>query len=233
MDKNSNKYTLIYSVVMVVIVATLLTVVAIGLQPAQKKNIELEKKSNILASLNISSTPQTVESLYDEHIIESFVIDVEGEKIENVEAFLINLKDELRKAPNEQQWPVYQGKAKDGSSKIIFTLYGKGLWGPIWGYIALNEDLSSVYGIYFDHKSETPGLGAEISTSKFQDQFKNKSIFNSNGEFVSIDVIKTGAGDNINAVDAISGGTITSRGVSDMLKTCLVSYLKFIEKNKK
>jgi len=232
MDRNSNKYTFIFSVVMVVIVATLLTVIAVGLQPFQKRNVELEKKKNILAALNIESTSDNVEKLYDEYILENYAINVEGDKIDGADAFNIDLKKELKKSESEQQWPVYVAKADNGESKYIFPLYGKGLWGPIWGYIAMNDDLTQIFGVYFDHKSETPGLGAEISTSEFQVLFKDKQIFDDNDEFVSIDIIKIDASENKHAVDAISGGTITSYGVRDMLSTCLSAYLKFIEKNK-
>lgn len=233
MDTNSNKYTFIYSIVMVVVVATILTLVAVGLKPAQKKNIELEKKKNILSALNIESTTDNVESLYDEHIVESYAINVKGEKIEGADAFTIKLKAELRKSESEQQWPVYIAKIKDGETKYIFPLYGKGLWGPIWGYIALNDDFNTVFGVNFDHKGETPGLGAEINTKKFQEQFAGKQIFNESHEFVSIDVLKVETTDNNHAVDAISGGTITSNGLADMIETCVSAYLGYIENNKK
>jgi Na+-transporting NADH:ubiquinone oxidoreductase subunit C len=218
---------------MVIVVATILTFVAVSLQPFQKKNVELEKKKNVLAAFNVESNPDNVESLYKEIIVEVFAINVEGEKLDNVDAFKINLKDELRKPPADQQWPIYVAKTQDGDLKYIFPLYGKGLWGPLWGYISFYEDLNHVFGVYFDHKSETPGLGAEISTAEFQKEFIDKSIFDENGNFVSIDLIKTDASDNNHAVDAVSGGTITSHGLRDMLKTCLSAYLKFIENNKK
>ncbi|MDY0141130.1 MAG: NADH:ubiquinone reductase (Na(+)-transporting) subunit C [Bacteroidales bacterium] len=233
MDRNSNKYTFIYAVIMVIVVATILTFVAVSLQPFQKKNVELEKKKNVLAAFNVESNPDNVESLYKEIIVEVFAINVEGEKLDNVDAFKINLKDELRKPPADQQWPIYVAKTQDGDLKYIFPLYGKGLWGPLWGYISFYEDLNHVFGVYFDHKSETPGLGAEISTAEFQKEFIDKSIFDENGNFVSIDLIKTDASNNNHAVDAVSGGTITSYGLRDMLKTCLSAYLKFIENNKK
>lgn len=232
MDTNSNKYTFIYSIVMVVVVATILTLVAVGLKPAQKRNVELEKKKNILSALNIESTTDNVESLYDEYVVENYAINVNGEQIEGADAFNIKLKAELRKSESEQQWPVYVAKTKDGATKYIFTLYGKGLWGPIWGYIALDDDLNTVYGVNFDHKQETPGLGSEINTKKFQEQFAGKQIFNESQEFVSIDVLKVETSDNSHAVDAISGGTITSNGLSDMIETCVSAYLGYIEKNK-
>ena len=233
MDRNSNKYTFIYAIVMVVVVATVLTLIAVTLQPRQKKNVELEKKKNILSALNIESTTDDVEQKYDKYIIENYAINTQGDKLEDADAFNVVLKKELKKPEGEQIWPVYVAKTDKDGLKYIFPLYGKGLWGPIWGYIALNEDLNTVYGVNFDHKSETPGLGAEINTKEFQSQFVDKQIFNADHEFVSISVIKTGTQGNIHAVDAISGGTITSTGLSDMIKTCLSAYLNYIEKNKK
>ncbi len=232
MNRNSNSYTLIFSVIMVVAVASILTFVAVSLQPAQKKNLDIEKKRNILAALNIVTNTDNAVELFDSHVIESFAINIKGERISDINAFDIDLKKELKKDSDKQVWPVYICETDDDGRKYLFALYGKGLWGPIWGYISLNEDLNSVYGVYFDHKSETPGLGAEISTTEFQDQFRDKEIFDTDDKFVSIDVVKSGVADNSHAVDAISGGTITSNGLRDMIKTCMTAYLSFIEKNK-
>ena len=116
--------------------------------------------------------------------------------------------------------------------KYVFPLSGKGLWGPIWGYLSLDEDLNTVYGAYFDHKSETSGLGAEIATEHFQSQFSGKKIFNSENQFVAVKTNKRGA-QNENEVDAISGATITSTSVSEMLESCLNKYLPYIEKSRK
>ena len=232
MNRNSNSYTLIFSVIMVVAVASILTFVAVSLQPPQKKNLDIEKKRNILAALNIVTNTDNAVELFDSHVIESFAINIKGERISDINAFDIDLKKELKKDSDKQVWPVYICETDDDGRKYLFALYGKGLWGPIWGYISLNEDLNSVYGVYFDHKSETPGLGAEISTTEFQDQFRDKEIFDTDDKFVSIDVVKSGVADNSHAVDAISGGTITSNGLRDMIKTCMTAYLSFIEKNK-
>ena len=122
--------------------------------------------------------------------------------------------------------PLYVADNK-GSRSYIIPLRGKGLWGPIWGYIALKEDLSTVIGATFGHKSETPGLGAEISTPIFQDQFPGKEIM-SQGSFVSIEVRK-GDASGAHQVDGISGGTITSVGVDDMLKDCLKGYTSYFD----
>ena len=146
----------------------------------------------------------------------------------------IDLKKELDKAKagkeNEQLFPLFICK-KEGKSFYIIPIRGKGLWGPIWGFISLESDMSTVYGISFGHKSETPGLGAEIETEKFQAQFVAKKILDESGNFVSVSVIKGGAKpEDLHGVDAISGATITSIGVSDMLKNTLINYVPYFKK---
>ena len=122
----------------------------------------------------------------------------------------------------------------DGSEKYIIPLRGTGLWGPIWGYISLDNDMNTVYGAVFDHKAETPGLGAEINRDFFEKPFNGKRIFDLQGDFVSIAVVKGGAKENdYHAVDGISGGTITSDGVTAMLKERLDKYLPYFENKMK
>ena len=143
------------------------------------------------------------------------------------------MKKELAKPLEEQSLPVFISSL-EGSKKYIIPVYGKGLWGPIWGYVALNDDLSTIYGAVFSHKAETPGLGAEINTKEFQEQFFGKEIFKL-GEFVSVSVLKSGSADPESKyqVDGISGGTITSVGVDQMLRDCLSSYEPYFKKHKK
>ena len=122
----------------------------------------------------------------------------------------------------------------DGSEKYIIPLRGTGLWGPIWGYISLDNDMNTVYGAVFDHKAETPGLGAEINRDFFEKPFNGKRIFDLEGDFVSIAVVKGGAKENdYHGVDGISGGTITSDGVTAMLKERLDKYLPYFENKMK
>ena len=148
-------------------------------------------------------------------------------------AFNIDLGDELKKDIKDQKLPLYVSTLEDSSKCFIIPLRGKGLWGPIWGYIALKNDINTVYGAVFAHKSETPGLGAEINQGFFQEPFRNKKIFNENNEFVSITVKKGGAPEgSLHDVDGISGGTITSDGVTDMLKERVGRYLPYLEKNR-
>lgn len=225
MRSYSNTYIFIFSSVMVIIVAALLSVAAITLQPFQKKNIEINKKQNILTSVNIESTAENAEAAYDKYIVESFVINSKGQIKEGVNAFNIDMKQELAKPLEDRSLPVFIS-ALDSSKQYIIPVYGKGLWGPIWGYVSLKDDLSTIFGVNFAHKGETPGLGAEIDTKAFQSQFFGKEIFSEQGLFVSVTIVKGGTAnpDSKYEVDGISGGTITSVGVSHMLKDCLSSY---------
>lgn len=233
MKNFSNTYIFIFSVVMVVLVALLLSMAAMQLKPAQDKNIEQEKKQNILASIRIKATREEAVDLYAKYITETYVINSNGEKIDGVDAFKVELKNELGKPAAERNLPVFVGTLDDGSKVYVMPLRGKGLWGPIWGYISLKPDMNTIYGAIFDHQGETPGLGAEISTSWFQEEFYDKQIFNESNDFVSVKVLKGGAPDgDKHAVDAISGGTITSKALEAMVDSCLVVYKTYYIQNR-
>lgn len=231
MKQFSNRYIFIFATVMVAIVALILSTAALLLQPLQEKNAEIEKKSNILASVGVEATKDNAESLYDQYITGSFALDNKDEKVEGIDPFNIDVSKEQKKALDEQVFPVFVATLADGSNSYIIPLQGKGLWGPIYGYISLKEDMNTINGVTFDHKSETPGLGAEIRESWFEAQFVGKKLFE-NGDFVSITVQKGGAdeGDS-HAVDAVSGGTITSKALEAMLYDCLDNYVEFLKKN--
>lgn len=234
MKNFSNKYIFIFSIVMVVLVGLLLSLAALQLKPYQDKNIEVEKKQNILASIHIKSTPQDAVELYAKYITSSFVVNNKGEKVEGIDAFPVEMKNELSKPAGERTLPVFVGVLDDGTSAYVTPLRGKGLWGPIWGYIAFQPDLNTIYGAVFDHQGETPGLGAEINQESFQKPFVGKQIFEDSTKFVSVKVVKGGnTAGNIHAVDAISGGTITSKGLEAMLDSCLIQYKPFFIQNHK
>lgn len=234
MNVQGNLYTFIYASILVIVVAAGLSFVAIKLQPLQEKNIKEEKMKNILTSVHIDvKEGQQVQKIFDKYIVNSFVINTEGEIKQSETAFDIHLKEELDKKPENRNYPVFECKLDNGEKKIIVPVRGKGLWGPIWGYIALNDDYNTIFGVVFDHKAETPGLGAEISTEKFQEQFEGKKLFE-DGEFVSIEVLKGGKAEPeaLHEVDAITGGTITSLGVQDMLHELLKDYVAFFNQKK-
>ena len=231
MNTNSNNYTLIYAVIMVVVVALLLAVVSSGLKETQTKNVELDKKKQILSSLKIELEGKNAATLYNTHIVKELIIDTEAKILSEVkgEAFSINIIKESAKEMDKRKLPVYVAQV-DSKTKYIIPVRGGGLWGPIWGYIALNDDKNTIFGTYFSHASETPGLGAEIALPAFQDLFIGKHILNDAKEFVSIAVMKAGqTAENMDQVDAISGGTITSKGVEAMLLKSIGQYEAFLK----
>lgn len=214
-DTNSNAYIILYSTVMVVIVATLLALAALGLQKRQYENELNEKKQAILASLSAS------DQRYDE-FIDAYVVDKNGARIDGEDVFA--LLNDLPGAYAAGKFPVFE--ARDG--RVVVPVTGMGLWGPIWGYVALEKDMNTVAGVIMAHKGETPGLGAEIATSKYQANFVGKTIFEGD-KFVSVTLRKGGAKDPAHEVDAISGGTKTSDGVTAMLYNSLANYLPLLE----
>lgn len=222
LDVNSNGYTFTFAAILVVVVAALLSWTSISLQERQEANIAQEKKQNILASIGLSVERTAADAMYEQVIVEEAII-VNGQKSTgaDVSAFNVNMADEVKKPVQERKLPLYVAD-NEGSRSYIIPLRGKGLWGPIWGYVALKDDLNTVIGATFDHKAETPGLGAEISTGIFQDPFSGKQIMEA-GSFVSIEVRK-GDANGPHQVNGISGGTITSVGVDAMLKDCLAGY---------
>lgn len=227
----SNRYIFIYASVMVIAVALVLSTAATLLRPLQERNMRIEKMQNILSTIGISSPRGEAIELFEEYIIETKVLNNKGEEIEG-DAFEVDLQDENRKPVEERQLPLYVAELDDELYYII-PVRGNGLWGAIWGYLSFLGDMTTVAGANFDHASETPGLGAEIADPPFQNQFEGKKIFDESGEFQSITVVKGGApsGDP-HAVDGISGGTITSNGVTAMLRNGLQVYKPYFEKQK-
>ncbi len=233
MNRNGNTYTFLYAAIMVVLVAAVLASVSMALKPRQKRNYEIEKKKNILASVNIESDAATAEKIYSEKILNEYVINVKGEQVDG-DAFNTNLKKEHAKATDEMVLPIFEFQTDEGL-KYVLPLRGSGLWGPLWGFISLNDDMNTIYGANFDHEGETPGLGAEISTVAFEKEFIGKKLFDNSGKLVSILVAKVGQGQNVseeNKVDGISGGTITSKGLEKMLLDDFTNYQEFLKKKK-
>lgn len=233
MRQFDNKYIFIFSSVMVVVVAVFLSLAATLLQPRQNRNLEIEKKKSMLESIGIASDGKNTEELYDKYIKESFVLNNKGEEVPGADAFTIDLKVEQKKSPEEQLLPVFRATPDDGEKVTIIPMQGKGLWGPIFGYVSLGSDMNTIYGVTFDHKGETPGLGAEINTTGFESMFPGKKIFEGD-KLVSIGVLKGGAKkDDPHNVDAISGGTITSKGLQKMLSDDFGKYREYLIKNRK
>lgn len=233
-DKNGNPYIILYATVMVVIVATLLALAAMGLQARQDANILNEKKQAILESLFAAqAAAEEVEVAdyiaqnqidYDSYITATVLDEKGGRSEEGGDVF--GLLGDLKSAYVDGNYPLFE--ARDG--RVVIPVIGSGLWGPIWGYVALESDMNTIVGMVLDHKGETPGLGAEIATPKFQSYFVGKKIFEGN-DFVSVKLRKGGASQEQfdHEVDAISGGTKTSDGVTNMLYNSLTHYLPYLE----
>lgn len=243
MDTSSNKYTIIFSVIMVVVVATALAFTATSLAERQGMNHRAEKMQDILYTIGIDSveqdgekvflTRELVENVYDDHITEVLALRNDGSVDEDADAFDIDLATEVKKPVDKQIFPLYIAES-NGEKYYIIPLRGFGLWDAIWGYVSLEDDLNTVKGIVFDHKGETAGLGAEITKNFFTDSFKDEKILDKEGNLVGIDVVKgyTGGNDkDDNAVDAISGATITGDGVSAMIKERLEHYVPYFQEN--
>ncbi len=238
MKNFSNTYIFVFASAMVIVVAALLSFVAEELKPLQERNIELEKKSDILASVEMTEGVEDaedqgalIEELFSTYIADSYVVNAQGEVQEGKDAFEIteNIENEMDKPAEERNLPLFVFE-DGGEKKYIIPVRGKGLWGPIWGYVALQNDFNTIRGTVFDHRAETPGLGAEINTDWFEDAFIGKTIFE-NGEFVSVKVVKGGSDPSaMHSVDGISGGTITSKGVEDMLFNSLKPYVSYFKK---
>lgn len=239
MKNFSNRYIFIYATVLVLVVAAVLSTTAYLLKPLQTKNANIEKVQNLLAAINIEASFDEAENMYKEYFKEELAInkngdvvsryDVATDKLEgDVRPFSIDVKKHqaLLKAGEDVAFPLYVYE-KDGQKGYVMPLQGAGLWGDIWGNIALASDFNTVVGVNFSHASETPGLGAEIATKAFQEPFAGKHIYDADGKFTSVPVKKNATG---NEVDAISGGTITSTAVSDMLYNDLNFYQNYRNK---
>lgn len=243
----SNGYIFRYATIMVIVAAALLSTAAMFLKPFQEKNRAIEKMGSILISADIKDveTDKTI-STFNQYVVEALIIDNEGNVVDSYtedvmqesKAFEVDLKKELYKKSKKEKFvlPLYVVE-KEGVKTYVVPMRGSGLWGPVYGNMALAEDLNTIVGVTFDHDGETPGLGAEITTTMFTSQFIGKKIFDDQGNFTSIKVVKGGAKtlpqpQQIHAVDAISGGTITSNGVADMIKNVVESYEPYIKKQK-
>ena len=234
--QHSNKYIFVYSIILVVVIAVSLTIVAVMLKPSQEENIRIEKMQNILSSVNISTTEipkKQVGEVYSKYIKTAFAVNSKGDVIEQdaSKVFAIELSNELKKPVEKQSLPVFIASLESGDTAFIVPLRGKGLWGPVWGYMSFKNDFNTIFGTIFDHKGETPGLGAEINQEWFMKPFVGKQIFTEDGKLVAVSIVKGGAKpDDIHGVDAISGGTITSKGVEKMLLDNLTNYEAYFKK---
>jgi len=228
-DKNSNSYTFGFAILMVIVVGSLLAVASQGLKTRQEKNATDKKMMSILSAINIDATRENAQEMYNKYVIDSKIIS--GKDL-NAEAFNVDIKKEFRDkniSVSDRNYPLYICE-KDGDKYYIIPVVGTGLWGPIWGFVALESDFKTIYGANFDHKSETPGLGAEIKYASYSDQYTGETISDTTGNFQPIIVVKDGSGSGINSkVDGITGGTITSKGVEEMTTRTLEVYANYFK----
>ena len=242
-NTDSNKYTILFAIGMVVVVGSMLAFTASSLKPNIVENERMEKQQNILYAMGVNENGATdivfvgtdkVADEFSKYIAKQLVVDESGNAVENNEAYLIDVKKEQAKAKNGQKrdLPLFVGQ-KAGQTYYIAPIRGKGLWDAIWGYVAMDENMV-IQGAYFDHKGETPGLGANIKQRYFMDDFNGEKLLTASGEFKGITVAK-GNNDPKNLikddyeVDALAGATITGDGVSAMIKSDLKLYLPFFK----
>ncbi len=223
LNTNSNSYIIAYATIMVVVVAFLLAFVSSSLKETQEKNVTNDVKSKILTTLHIEA--EDVEAVYAEKVTDYLW---DGTSLTEVPAedFQTDYNPEIKAG----RFHVFVANV-DGENKYVLPVYGMGLWGPIWGYIALNADKQTIFGAYFDHQGETAGLGAEIKDSKeWQAKFEGKKV--TDGEAVILGVKKASEKpDPTCEVDGVTGATLTSNGVDEMLKDGLANYLSFFNSN--
>jgi len=248
-DRNSNTYTIVFMTVLLLVVAVVLSWAFMFLKPYYEQNKKQEKMTDILYTIGLSKKQleevaktkglalnyALIQDYFNKYIIKQLVLDYQGNEIKGINAFDINLKEELAKPPQKQHYPLYIAR-KDGKTYYIIPLYGKGLWDDIWGYIALESDMNTIHGIKFGHKGETPGLGANITEKWFEQRFIGEKIFDQNGNFVGIDIVKNWKDEtnkDDHKVDAISGATLTSNGVEKMINERLQHYVPYFKKIKK
>lgn len=248
---HSTGYIIRFTIVMTVIVAFVLALMVSGLKPIHTENEEVYNKKGILSAvaeqlgkdINTMSNKEVQEVFSSQ--IEQKVVNSKGEELtaDQIKAATdgaadkaedLDLSKESKKPEGEKLLPVYTFKGKDNKMYNILYVRGKGLWDEIWGYITLDSDWNTIAGEAFDHKGETPGLGAEIKENKaWYTQFTGKKLYDQSGAYKSVAVVKGGVKIPDHQVDAISGATITGNGVDEMLERGLKYYEAYIQKNKK
>ncbi len=234
-NKFSNRYIILYAAILVAVVAVVLSVTSEALRSRREANVRNEKMQSMLAAIGVQCSLNNANALYSKYFVEELAINSSGEVVAKFQPnadvtaverpFDIDVKTQqaLAKEGKDCRLPLFRF-SKDGTEGYVIPVSGTGLWGAIWGYVALDEDRTTILGVTFDHKSETPGLGAKITTGEFQRQFVGKKIKDADGKFVSVQVLKNADKNSPNEVDAISGATITSSGVGQMLLECLEPY---------
>ncbi|MDA0913110.1 MAG: NADH:ubiquinone reductase (Na(+)-transporting) subunit C [Flavobacteriales bacterium] len=260
-NKNSTGYTFLFSILMVIIVGSALAFTALSLKDRQDANAADKKMIDILGAIGVEANRSNASELFAEFVVERVAIDLNGQQLtattepvnpkDKEDPFTIDVQKDYRAAVksavkaadgdsdklNEAlvdkglRFPLFECRSQDGKTLYVIPVVGSGLWGPIWGYVALEDDMTTIYGANFDHKTETPGLGAEIKETFFTEKFKGKQL--NKGASTLFSVVKGGAPTDEYSVDGITGGTITSKGVDEMINRTLAVYLGYFESKTK
>jgi Na+-transporting NADH:ubiquinone oxidoreductase subunit C len=231
-NKDNTGYIFLFTFILIGVVAVILSILATSLAPQIAKNNETKKQMDLLASIGVESTRANAKDMYQKYIGSnpSYVINNKGEVLEG-NAFDIDIKAQHRDkniSEDEKKFPLFIAK-KDGQTLYIVPVIGKGLWGPIWGYLSLKDDKRTISGVSYGHQGETPGLGAEISQKFFTDRYVSEVVADESLNFTPIMVVKDGSGNAPSKVDGITGGTITSKGVEEMVNRTMQIYLNYLK----
>lgn len=244
--QQSNTYIIVFTAVLTIVLGGLLSLANQGLKPAQVRSIEIDTKKQILgAVIDVDKLKNEEVLKFYETSIKSIVVDINGEPIEKNEkgepliAENVDIAKNFKKPAEERQYPVFIYHQKGDESKIeayIFPMYGRGLWGPIWGYIALETDFNTIKGAKFDHETETPGLGARITEKEVQERFVGQKVYDGQGNLKSVAMLKAESNPESlldeHHVNGLSGATITGKGLNEMLKNYFDLYEEYMKKAK-
>jgi len=237
MNKNATGYTFLFSIVMVLIVGISLAFTSLSLKPLQKQNEADKQMVDILGAVGVTTTRENAKNDFPTFVKERLSIDHKGNVLNSAsgtvdsndasDPFNLDVKKDYRskKPASELSFPLYVCESELGDKLYVIPVVGSGLWGPIWGFVALESDMNTIYGAKFDHKTETPGLGAEIKDNEFSDKFKGQKLREASPYFT---IIKGGRKiEDMHSVDGITGGTITSVGVGEMIDRTITIYQRY------
>ncbi len=239
--RQSNAYVIGFAAVLTIVLGGLLALAATSLAEPQAAAVKLDTRTKILSAVMNIQEGDDVNAIWEERI-QSTVVNLEGDEVAQMEngeqlvAEKIDVGKEYKKAPEDRLFPVYKFMSKENPDQVesyIVPVFGNGLWDRIWGFVALDPDLETIKGVRFDHKGETPGLGARITDEGVQNRYVNKKIYSDVGELVSIEMVKGETNDpsmyDDYHVDGMSGATLTAKGVNNMLKKYFSYYENYFK----
>jgi len=243
-QQQSNLYIIVFSAIITIVLGGLLAMANQLLKPRQQRSVELDTKKQILSAV-VDIQGVKGKELLDmyQNTIEGIVVDINGDVVEKTEqgdpatAEDIDVGKNYKKVPENRLYPIFkyhEAGAPEDVKAYILPVYGKGLWGDIWGFVALDTDINTMKGASFAHDSETPGLGARITSGEIQDRYEGKKIYDANGNLISVSMLKGESNPSElldeHHIDGMSGATITANGVNDMLKNYFGYYSAFFKK---